>query len=316
MTPANAYSTTDGKLAELMRYSNALVQAGNIVDYSIFQVQPWLDLPEIATCVIVISNNENSACKYALELAQREFELRASLSRTLYSMDEVISFGRNNKSGKPIILVDSADSPNAGATCDSAAVLGRLLQIGGDLKAAFALNDPKTVELAFALGMGSESIFTVGSAYAKELSKPVSFTGRVISLHDGNFLLEGPAMRGQRFSNGKTAVLRAGNILILVCSNATRTGDPGFFRAFGIEPSEQQLVNIKACTSFRSSYESISSMICDTYTPGLANPNLTELPYKKLPHPLYPFDEISENDISAPDCFRNYDNKYNLRLNQ
>ena len=61
---------------------------------------------------------------------------------------------------------------------------------------------------------------------------------------------------------------------------------------------------MKACTSFRAAYEPISALICNTITPGAAGVELTMLPFKNIPKPFYPFQEITEDMIPAPVCLR------------
>jgi len=126
----------------------------------------------------------------------------------------------------------------------------------------------------------------------------------VKSLHDGRYIAEGPAERGMTFSIGTCAVLEAGKIQILVIRSGQTERDIQFFRGFGIEPAYCRLVCVKACTSFKVSYEPIAAAICTAATPGSAGHVLTDLPYERLPKPLYPFQEIEERHICEPVCFR------------
>ena len=64
------------------------------------------------------------------------------------------------------------------------------------------------------------------------------------------------------------------------------------------------VVSVKACTSLRAAYTPISAEICNTATPGAAGTVLQDMPYKKRPSPLYPFEEITEADIVNAVCYR------------
>lgn len=77
-----------------------------------------------------------------------------------------------------------------------------------------------------------------------------------------------------------------------------------FYRSFGIEPENCDLVCVKACTSFRAGYEPIASEICNENTPGAAGVVLTDLPFEKRPVPMFPFDKIAEKNISEPKICR------------
>ena len=306
MAPAHGYSTTHGELRALMERAKEMVNSGRILDFSIFQVQPWLDVEKTASVVLVAAGDEQTAKAAAGELIHAEFALRKSLQgERLWTVPEVIDAALKNPEDKPVILVDSADSPNAGACGDSAAVLEELLPYRDQMRMAFSVNDAAAVEKAFALGIGAKSDFELGASLAPRLSRPVLVRDAVVrSLHDGVFYLGGPAERGQRRSLGRSAVLQAGEILILITVRGQNNGDLQFYRSFGIEPTLCRLVCVKACSSFRAGYEPVSALICNSATPGAAGPVLTKLPFEKLPKPFYPFQEITEDMISQPECYR------------
>ena len=116
----------------------------------------------------------------------------------------------------------------------------------------------------------------------------------------GSITLEGPAWRGETREMGKNAVLSAGKISVLVTGQAGNYGDRQCYRGFGIEPTLQDPVCVKACTSFRAGYEPISAEICNAAPPGAAGVVLQDMPFENLPKPFFPFEEITEADIPAP----------------
>ena len=69
MAPAHGYSTTRGKLHKLMKQAKEMVDSGRILDYSIFQVQPWLDVEKTASVVLVTAHDEQVA-KEATEVRE------------------------------------------------------------------------------------------------------------------------------------------------------------------------------------------------------------------------------------------------------
>lgn len=302
---ASDYTTREGELKHLMDYGDHLVQEGKLLDFSIFQVQPWLDVSQIASAVLTIATSAADAKSCATILAQRQLALRHTLKQPHHPINAIIDEALHNTSSKPVILVDSADSPNAGATGDSAQALRCLLPYKNQLKAAFSINDTPAVKQAFSLGVGMQANFSLGATLAPALTSPIQINARVKSLHDGIFTMEGKGgNRGNLCSIGKTAVLIAGGISILVTEHATRIGDPQFYRGFGIEPLLQDLVVMKACTSFRANYEPLAATILLADTPGAASANLTSLPYMRLPEPLFPFVDISEKNIAPPMLYR------------
>ncbi len=305
MAPAHAYTTTRGALLALNQKAQRMIREGRIADYTAFQVQPWLDAPCVESTVIVVAKDERTAAEVADELTRDVFDAREELQGTpLMTPEEVIERALENKSGKPVILVDSADSIGAGSTGDSASVVAALLPYADRMRMATSVCDAEAVRLAFELGVGAEGEFTLGASIAPKLSRPVTVRARVRSLHEGTFYLHGPISGGGRVFPGRVAVLEVGKLLIRVGLNDVAGGDLNFFRSFGIDVENCDLVAVKACTSFRAGYEPVSAEICNASTAGAACPSLTDLPYKRLPKPTYPFEEIGAGDIKRAKCYR------------
>ncbi|MBE6597346.1 MAG: M81 family metallopeptidase [Ruminococcaceae bacterium] len=305
IAPAHAYTTTVGALKALNERAQAMIGEGRIADYTVFQVQPWLDNPLAESAVVVIADDERTAIEAANELALENFNNRKELQgKPLFSVEEVIEKALANKSGKPIILVDSADSVGAGSTGDSAAVLEALLPYADRLRAATMVRDAFAVGKAFEVGVGNSAEFTLGATISKKLSRPVSFTAKVRSLHTGDFYIRGPIAAGDKSSTGKTAVLEIGKLLVRVSEYVGAVFDTNYYNSFGISIENCDLVGVKACTSFRACYEAVAGEICNTSTAGAACPDLFALPYERLPKPTYPFEEISERDIKAARIYR------------
>ena len=306
IAPAHGYTTTTGALLALINRAKEMVASGRILDYTVFEVQPWLDTKEMAASIVVTAEDEQTAKAVARELALENLALRRELlGEPLQSVESIIEKALRNKTGKPVILVDSADSRGAGSTADSAAVLEALLPYADRLRCAIGVSDAPAVERAFALGVGTQGDFVLGGTVAPALSRPVEVKGATArSLHNGYFTKYGPYGKGDTAYCGKVAVLQVGKILIQVSANSRAERDPGFYRGFGIEPQLCDLVSVKACTSFRAAYEPIAAEICNAATPGAAGTVLTELPYRNRPVPMYPFEEISEADVTEAVCYR------------
>lgn len=300
IVPASSYTTLRGPFGALMRYGESLVEAGELLDFSVFQMQPWLDVADAGSAIVTVARDKLTAKRRAVDLAERLFHIRSAFRAELYSIDEVISRAERNHSGKPIILVDAADSSNAGACGDSPAVIARILARGSHVKAAISLNDAQAVDAIYRAREGEAISVMLGGARGGGFYQPVRVEARVRSFHDGHFVQEGPAGRGLHNNIGRTAVLSVGSMDILVCEGMSAPGDPQLYRQFGIEPKEYQLVAVKACTSFRAAYEPMALEICETDTPGTAPIHLDRVHYKRLPHYFYPFTDISEYSIPLP----------------
>jgi len=198
--------------------------------------------------------------------------------------------------GDPVVLVDSADSCNAGSSGDSMAVAGRILELAPEIRAATVVNAPEAADQAHALGVGKPGHLPLGRSRGPRAAS-ILVDGYVKSLHDGRFWQEGPAGRGTPVEIGPTAVIRVENLDVVTCHWMAGNGDLQLYRAFGIEPTLYDLVVVKACTSFRAGYGKISTRIYETDTPGAAPVDVTRLEYRKVPRTMYPWSDRDDSRI-------------------
>ena len=304
IVPASSYTTLRGSFGALADYAQKQVAKGRILDYTIFQMQPWLDVELGGTCVVTIGEDEEEAKACAADFAQKLFNMRDNFKQDLYQIDEVIRKAEKNRSGKPVVLVDSSDSPNAGACGDSPAVLERIKALGSNVRAAFYIKDTPAVKELWNRGIGSVNRIRLGATMSHEFYRPVEIEVEVLSMHNGVFTAEGPAGRGTLHDCGRVVTVRWNNVDIVICEAISYPGELQLYRHFGVEPTFYDLVTVKACTSFRVAYEPIASEICETDTPGTAPINLGLLHFKRLPDSFYPFSDISGYEIPEPSAMR------------
>ncbi|TCW15040.1 microcystin degradation protein MlrC [Raoultella sp. BIGb0138] len=294
IVPAASYSTLKGPFKAIIDFGNVLKNDKKIIDFSVYQMQPWLDIPHPNSAVVVAADSPEDAAKYARQLAQMLYDQRHAFSVKLMPIGDVITRASDPDEKKPVILVDSADSCNAGAAGDNMAAAAEILLSGSGLRAATVVNDEQAARQAHRLGVGATAEFTLGASRDKR-SQAIKVQAYVKSLHDGVFRQEGPAGRGMIQRIGATAVLSVGNLDIVVCEWMAGNGDPQLYRAHGIEPTLYDLLVVKASTSFRVAYEKLAGVIYEANTPGSASSDLTALPFEKLPQTLYPW---TDNELT------------------
>lgn len=297
IVPPSTYSTIEGPFKEVMDIGLNMMKSNLIEDFSIYQMQPWLDIYPGGSSIITIGKGDEQQLKCAKELAETLFKMRYKFQPKQLSIDTVIDKAIENNGVEPIILVDSSDSPNAGAAGDSMAVAKRIIEREVDIRSAIVVNDSRAVKIAFKIGVGNKASFHLGGDVDTK-SVSIDAVGYVCSLHDGNFLAEGPAGRGMEIKIGKTAVIRFGKMDVVVCERIASPGEPQLYRAFGIEPTLYNLVVVKACTSFRAAYQLFTSKIYETDTPGSASANLQRLKFKKIPKSFWPWNELTDYEIN------------------
>lgn len=190
LVPPAGFTSREGAFKDVIDTGHALVSEGTLLDYTVFPVQPWLDIKEISSVVVTIATEEETAKQQADILAEKLYERRDEYMPPLQSVDEIIDIAEANTTGKPVILSDAADSPNGGAVGDSPFVAMRLAERGSKLRAGMFVVDPVAVKKAFEIGVGNSAEFSVGAGYTIGMPGPFKGVGRVCSLHDGNFVAE------------------------------------------------------------------------------------------------------------------------------
>ncbi|MGE2717746.1 M81 family metallopeptidase [Mycolicibacterium litorale] len=288
IVPASAYNSLEGPFADLIHHGHRMVADGTILDFSIYQMQPWLDVADPNSTVVVVAKDAETACARAGELAQLLYDARHAFTTELSSIDAVIDFALQADSAKPVILVDSADSNNAGAPGDSMAVAAKLLDREVMPRSATVVSDPVAVTRAHRLGVGTTAEFHIGGQMDPRAPQ-ITAQGYIRSLHDGTFRPQVVGHTGDSVSVGRAAVVRFGNLDVMVCEHIAGNGDPQLYRAFGIDPAMYDLVVVKANTSFRAAYRDIAGTIVPTDTPGAASANVADLPFRRMPRSIYPW---------------------------
>ena len=64
MVSASAYNTLSGPFRDLSLYAQSLVDRGELLDFSIFQMQPWLDVSEPNSATVAIADDPGKAERY------------------------------------------------------------------------------------------------------------------------------------------------------------------------------------------------------------------------------------------------------------
>ncbi len=294
LVPPAGYSTKEEPLKTLFDYADGLVKSGKLIDYTIFIVQPWLDISEITSRVVCVADTIEDAELYSEKMAVMLYERRTGCWPDLEPVEDILRIACNGDTPKPVILADAADSPNGGCVGDSVAVAMVIYKKGLNINSCMFVKDPEAAKKAFAVGVGNEAEFEIGAKYTKNMPGPLKAKARVRSLHDGIFYSGKYENKGMPNYIGKSAVVSIttgsyGRMDILLCDTPGATGDPQIFKHFGLEPEMYDLVVVKANTSFKKPYGEFAGSIHYGNTPGAGSSDLLRFEWKKVPKDMYPF---------------------------
>jgi microcystin degradation protein MlrC len=291
IVPAEKMQTTRGPFAEVWSYAQTL-QTPEIASFSVFGVQPWLDIDEMGAAVVAVTDGENvKAREFCSLVAKRFWDLRRDFEVSLPSPRLAIQQALET-SGQPVVLSESSDSPTAGSPGDSADMLEALLHGAPGVPATLWLRDEAAVECAEHAGAGAKLKISLGGAYDQSSRRPVEVDAEVLRFSDGDFTMTGSQYSGMQTSMGRTVVLQVGGVTVLVSKLPAINIDPQLFRSQRIEPREKKIVVVKSAAAFRAEYEPFAARILIVDTPGISTPNIRSIPFRRVSRPIYPLDEL------------------------
>jgi microcystin degradation protein MlrC len=290
--PGETARTTDGPYADVMKQAKFLAERPEILDCSVFSVQPWLDVRDVGCSVLVIADGdrqltEREADRLADAFWKRRHGFEVELTATATAIRRALDSDR-----RPFILADSADAPSSGAPGDSTVVLKALLDAQPTKDCYLNIVDPRAVEKMVQAGVGQQVDLQVGALYGREFYRPVQVMGQVKLISDGEFVQKGPGFHGEVLHRGRTGVLRIGRVFLVVMERAVRQWDPELYRSVGLEPKDAQIVVVKSPAAFRAAYEPLAEEIFIIDAPGVCSPDLRSLPFHHVQRPLYPLDDF------------------------
>jgi microcystin degradation protein MlrC len=188
-----------------------------------------------------------------------------------------------------IAMVDAADATSSGASGDSNAILRQLIESGYQGRSLVPIVDPAAVEMAFAQGVGAVIQTTVGGALDRRRFKPLPITAKVRMISDGRFRSES---FHQEWYSGKTAVLEAGPITLVVTSRPVHLFDRSLFYAHGQDPRDFDLVVVKSPHCQHHMYGEWCTKLINVDAPGSTSANLPTLGHTRCRRPIFPLDSV------------------------
>jgi microcystin degradation protein MlrC len=263
-------------------------------------VQPWLDIPELGSSVLVVTDGDASLAESAgAELASELWRRRRDYLPELVSVEDAVREARRHANGL-VVLSDSADATTSGAPGDSTWLLRELLKYQWPRPALVTLVAPEVVAEAKRLGAGAEFTGAVGGVRDARFSKPVPLTARVERLFRAAFTLTGHLARNLPIDMGPSAVLRQDNVHVVVTSRTGPHFAPELFRTAELDPFAASVLVAKSPCGFRAAYEGRARKILVVRAPGCAPADFWRYEYHNIPRPLWPWDELDSWAPSAP----------------
>jgi microcystin degradation protein MlrC len=294
MTSTLAHTPSRQPMKDVMDMAIAAEASGAVLNASVFGGFPHADIPHLSCSAVIVCDRERAAGRGLLDrLLDTAWERRAAFLYAGAPLASQIAHAKTLGDG-PILLVDHGDNTASGGTQDVMSVIAEVMHQGLTDVAAGPICDPASVARIMDAGTAASVTLSLGGRIDMPQinlpGKPLTVTGKIVRITDGEFTVTGPMATGTRVRMGKTAVLDTGSVQIVIASGRSEPFDLGVFTHCGIDPRRKRYVLIKSRQHFRAGFEPIARHIVMCDGDGVTSSDLKLFTYKRRPRPLYPFE--------------------------
>lgn len=298
MTPAENHNTFTGPPAPLFRQLEALEKDPRVLSAGLYMVMPWFDCPKLGWTITLHTKGPDSHWDSVVDgIANDCWKLRPAMCDVeRFSPEDVVAKAKS-LGVHPIVIGDGADATNSGSPGDSTALLRELLkQQPIPHGALIFVTDPDAVAAANKAGVGGAFDLHVGATFSPEYCNPVRVRGTVEKLLQVEFELNGHGGKHMPINMGRGAVVKSGDVSILLTERSGPGSSPLLYEVAGLDPRSCGIVIAKSPTGFRADYEPFCKAVLLADGPGCATPNWPRLKFNRINQPLWPLQEVASPD--------------------
>jgi microcystin degradation protein MlrC len=294
MTSTLVHAPSRQPMKDVMDAAIAAEATGAVLNASVFGGFPHADIPHLCCSAVIVCDRQADEGRGLLDrLLGMAWDRRQAFLYQGAPLATQIAHARTLGDG-PILLVDHGDNTASGGTQDVMSVIGEAMKQGLDDVVAGPICDPASVERIVAAGTAAGMTLDLGGKVDMPQinlkGKPLTVTGKVTRITDGEFVVTGPMATGTRVRMGRTAVLDTGSLQIVIAERRSEPFDLGVFTHCGIDPRRKKYVLIKSRQHFRAGFEPIARHIVLCDGEGVTSSDLRLFTYRRRRAPLYPFE--------------------------
>lgn len=281
MLPGEAAVTDVEPAASLYQQLPAIAQLPGLLDASLMIGCAWTDSRYARVSAIVVAESDAQLAQmHAAQLADRVWERRAQFGYAIAALDVDAAIAQAQRSTTwPVYISDSGDNVTAGAPGDSPLLAARLLASGAQALIA-GIADQAAVQACVAAGVGAELELSIGASLDPRSGPALACRAIVEQIGAAN------------------AVVRSGNLRIIVTSERQAFTERADISAAGVDPHQQQIIVVKLGYLFPDLVAHAAHAIM-ALTPGATTLRLETLPYQQVTRPIYPLDPQIEWEAGA-----------------
>jgi microcystin degradation protein MlrC len=146
-----------------------------------------------------------------------------------------------------------------------------------------------------AAGVGQRVALAVGNKMPLGLpdsAPPVPIEGRVRALTDGRFRITGPTYTGQLATMGRTAVIEADDVTLVLTERTMEPLDAGVFTSAGIDPARYDYLILKSRMYCRPVFVPLAHALVECDSRGVTSSDYSLFGFRRVRRPIYPLDPM------------------------
>ncbi|NQW09952.1 MAG: M81 family metallopeptidase [Alphaproteobacteria bacterium] len=288
----------DEPMKTLLAMTREAERDPKVLAATVFGGFPLADFHDAGSSVCVVTDGDRAlADRWRDTLVEAMWARREDFVYHHEPLAEAVGRAKALSDG-PILLLDHADNVGSGGTQDVMTVIEEVLRQGLDDVAVAAVYDPAAVEAMQTAGIGATVTLQLGGKTDMPSidlkGRPITVTGTVKSLTNGQWVVRGPMYTGVTVSMGHSAVLDTGKVEIVITSRHHEPWDLGVFTSVGIQPQHKRYLLLKSRIHYRAGFGDLGrhTITCDGE--GVTTSDNSILDFKKVRRPIYPLDRINE----------------------
>jgi microcystin degradation protein MlrC len=278
--------TKTGCYGELIAEAQRLERGGAALAAGIMIGNPFTDVPELCSQVIVVAARDGEAAvREATRLAREFWPQRFRMQGKLIRLERAVEQARFIEG--PVLFTDAADATSSGATGDSNVIIKALRAKGYPKQVLAQIVDPAAAQEAHRAGVGKLVNVKLGGYHDGQRFQPIEITAMVELLSRGQARLE--TMK-THLDAGPTAVLTFDNFTVLVMSRSVHLFDRAMYYANGLDPRDFDLIIGKSPHMEYHMYDAWVEKNFNVDAPGSTSANLPSLGHTNCARPMFPLD--------------------------
>ena len=260
----------------------AMEKVPGVLSTSLMSCHPWNSDPNLGWGVQVVADGDRAlAERLADELAERAWGVKDQLPPRFPAPAEAIADARAARVARKlgvVVMADASDVVSAGAPGENTILLRALLEQAGDLTCYVPLRDPAVVQDCWAKREG-ETVDVVLGGKLDARTPPLPVRAQLLKKHT-------------RHGWGRTLILGAGHVKIVVVEGPALVAQPSFYTGLGLDLWKADVVVVKNFFPFRLFFAPYARKTIYVKTSGVTDWDAAAaMPFDG---PMHPRDDVAD----------------------